>query len=365
MAVDHLNLEITSGELIALLGPSGCGKTTTLRMLAGFVRPDAGKILVNQQVFSSRGKTIPPEQRQMSMIFQSYAIWPHKTVFENVAFGLRLRRINREELLKRVHRVLEMTHLSQLGDRYPAQLSGGQQQRVALARALAIEPQILLLDEPLSNLDASLREEMRQEIRRIHNHTGLTTIYVTHDQAEALVLADRIAVMHAGTLQQVGTPEEIYQSPATEFVARFIGRCNVLPGKLLSYDRVDVGGVAIVATDRAREVMGQEVALCIRPHAIIVQSYRSQTTHSGKNSFTAWIEQHSYFGEFREYKVCLEEKTVRLNVVTPPTTIYHVGDRVHLILPPEHCRIVPCGSKVFAAVRQPMELHSKLNSVPD
>jgi iron(III) transport system ATP-binding protein len=342
VAVNHIDLEVAEGELIALLGPSGCGKTTTLRMLAGFLAPDDGQILVDDKVISSPKRTLPPEQRNMSMIFQSYAIWPHKTVFENVAFGLQLRRIAKGEIHLRVKRALEITYLDRLADRYPSQLSGGQQQRVALARAIVIEPQILLLDEPLSNLDASLRDEMRSEIRRIHDETGLTTVYVTHDQSEALVLADRIVVMSNGDIQQAGTPEEIYERPQTKFVAQFIGRCNVVPGMLLSNDDVDVKGVILQANDRVEgTVVGEPIALSIRPHAIAINAVDDVVYHNHTNSFHASIEQHAYFGEFREYRVRLEHSELRLTVVAPPPVQFQTGDRVVIQIPPHHCRILP------------------------
>jgi iron(III) transport system ATP-binding protein len=341
-AVNQINLDVANGELIALLGPSGCGKTTTLRMLAGFLSPDDGQILVDHAVVSSQKRSIPPEKRNMSMIFQSYAIWPHKTVFQNVAFGLQLRRVSKAELRARVMQALEVTYLDRFADRYPAQLSGGQQQRVALARAIVIKPQILLLDEPLSNLDASLRDEMRSEVRRIHDETGLTTVYVTHDQAEALVLADRIVVMSNGEIEQAGTPEEIYERPETEFVAQFIGRCNVLPGTLLDQDRVDVSGVILRAEDRTAGIQaGQSVALSVRPHSIIMDPIDCGIDPNGTNCFMVQVQQHSYFGEFREYQVRLQQSEVCLSVVTAPTIHHQVGDRLVVKIPPEHCRIVP------------------------
>ncbi|OKH25087.1 ABC transporter ATP-binding protein [Chroogloeocystis siderophila] len=341
-AVDHINLNVADGELIALLGPSGCGKTTTLRMLAGFVFPDEGRIFVGDRIVSSPQKTVPPEKRNMSMIFQSYAIWPHKTVFENVAFGLELRHVGREQLRSRVNRALEIVHLSRFANRYPAELSGGQQQRVALARAIVVEPQILLLDEPLSNLDASLRDEMRNEIRNLHDQLGLTTVYVTHDQGEALVLADRIVVMYEGTIQQVGTPEEIYESPATEFVARFIGRCNVLPGTLLASGQVDVGGVFITAKNNAPGVYpGDAVALSVRPHSIIMDSVYCPTDNPEMNCFSAWVEHHNYYGEFRDYTVRLDNSDIVLSVVTSPHVRHQIGEQMYLAIPAECCRVVP------------------------
>lgn len=339
-AVECLSLDVASGEFIALLGPSGCGKTTTLRLLAGFIKLDAGRILVDGEVFSSVKSTIPPERRGMSMLFQNYAIWPHKTVFENIAFGLRLRNVERNKLRMLVYQTLEVTRLSQLASCYPNQLSGGQQQRVALARAIVVEPRILLLDEPLSNLDAGLREELRDEIRRLHQATGLTMLYVTHDQAEALVLADRIVVMQEGKIQQVGTPEEIYERPATEFVARFIGRCNVLHGKLLPSGQVDIGGILITAINRAPDVrVGDEIAVTVRPHSLSLEPLTC-TTKNSSNCFVARVEQQAYLGEFRTYTVCLENTSVRLSVTTSPHVSYQVGDRLYLVVPAEYCRVV-------------------------
>src|SRR6202521_4292189 len=227
-AVDDVSLRIEHGLLVCLLGPSGCGKTTTLRLIAGFIEPSAGEIRVGERIVSSSARTLPPEQRHMSMIFQSYALWPHMTVAENVAYGLRLRKNDRDTIARKLKSILTTTHLEHLADRYPGELSGGQQQRVALARALVVEPETLLLDEPLSNLDANLREEMRFEVRRLHDQYRYTTVYVTHDQAEAMVTADRIAVMNLGRVEQVATPYEVYDKPRSEFVARFIGRTNIL-----------------------------------------------------------------------------------------------------------------------------------------
>ena len=231
VAVDDLNLEIAKGEFISLLGPSGCGKTTTLRMIAGFIQPSAGVIEMDREIIASAKRSLPPEKRGMVMIFQSYALWPHKTVAENVAFGLRLRKLGNAAIRHRVTEMLQAVKLDSLAGRYPAELSGGQQQRVALARAIVVEPAVLLLDEPLSNLDANLREEMRVEIRRLHNKFKMTTILVTHDQAEAMATSDRIAIMNKGKLEQVDTPLALYAWPKTRFVANFIGRTNFLEAR--------------------------------------------------------------------------------------------------------------------------------------
>jgi iron(III) transport system ATP-binding protein len=231
--VDSIDLAVERGSLVCLLGPSGCGKTTTLRLIAGFITPDGGEIRVGGRMVSSAGFGEPPERRRMSMIFQSYALWPHMTVRENVGYGLALRKLPKAEIASRVDRILAVTRLQALADRYPSELSGGQQQRVSLARALVVEPETLLLDEPLSNLDANLREEMRFEIRRLHDEYRYTTVYVTHDQAEAMTTADLIVVMSQGRIEQAGSPEEVYERPQTEFVARFLGGTNILKGRRL------------------------------------------------------------------------------------------------------------------------------------
>src|SRR5438105_634534 len=243
--VDSVSLTVEHGRLVCLLGPSGCGKTTTLRLIAGFVEPSAGEIRVGDRLVSSPGKTVPPERRNMSMIFQSYALWPHMTVAENIAYGLKLRKVDRDTLDRKLNAILATTHLAELADRYPGELSGGQQQRVALARALIVEPETLLLDEPLSNLDANLREEMRFEVRRLHDEYRYTTVYVTHDQSEAMTTADVIAVMNGGKIEQAASPEEIYDRPRSEFVARFIGSSNVIKGRARDAEHVEVAGMTV------------------------------------------------------------------------------------------------------------------------
>ena len=227
-AVANFSLELAKGEFVSLLGPSGCGKTTTLRMIAGFMPPTDGSIEMDGKQISSASGVVPPEHRRMSMIFQSYAIWPNITVGENVGFGLQVRKLPRAEIDRRVDKILDVVQMRNLKGRYPAELSGGQQQRVALARAIVVEPEVLLLDEPLSNLDVQLREELRAEIATLRARLGTTMVYVTHDQAEALALADRVAVMNQGVLEQVATPQTLYREPATPFVARFVGGANVL-----------------------------------------------------------------------------------------------------------------------------------------
>ncbi|HXF83379.1 MAG TPA: ABC transporter ATP-binding protein, partial [bacterium] len=233
-AVRALDLAVADGEFVTLLGPSGCGKTTTLRMIAGFIRPTTGRIAVDGRVLSDAAArtTVPPERRGMGMVFQTYAVWPHMTAFQNVAYPLRRQGRSRAEIESEVRRALQLVKLGDYAHRFPHELSGGQQQRVALARALVMEPAVLLLDEPLSNLDAKLREEMRFEIKELQRRLGITVVYVTHDQGEAMAMSQRIAVMSAGHLVQVGRPEEIYERPATPFVAAFLGVANFLPGRI-------------------------------------------------------------------------------------------------------------------------------------
>ncbi len=269
--VNEVSLDIADGELFFLLGPSGCGKTTLLRTIAGFYLPDNGTLKFGDRDVT----TLPPNQRNTGMVFQNYALWPHMTVAGNVAYGLDVRKIPADEKTKRVAAALAAVRMGEFAERPATLLSGGQQQRVALARALVVNPDVLLLDEPLSNLDAKLRLEMREEIRRLHKETGLTTIYVTHDQAEALSLADRVAVMNLGRIEQVGTPRELYRSPANEFVTSFLGAANFVEGHVTRIEsgRVSVStphGDIVCALDDLALVTGQTVTCVIRPHDVIV-----------------------------------------------------------------------------------------------
>ena len=295
-AVNNANLEIEKGELITLLGPSGCGKTTTLRMIAGFEFPTVGKIILDNQEINS----LPPHKREMSMVFQSYAIFPHLNVFENIAYGLNVQRLSKSIIKERVNKVLDLVHLQGYGDRAPTQLSGGQQQRVALARALIMEPKVLLMDEPLSNLDAKLREEMRTEIRRIQKEMSITSVYVTHDQIEAMTLSDRIVVMNQGIIEQVGTPVEIYRFPTSKFVANFIGRANFVAGKVREKKErnliVDALGETIELTNIQREFnLREAVTLIIRPEMIRIKK-------TGE-LFKGVIRRAVYLGDVIEYDV--------------------------------------------------------------
>ncbi|HEY7248639.1 MAG TPA: ABC transporter ATP-binding protein [Xanthobacteraceae bacterium] len=333
--VNDISLTIEHGRLMCLLGPSGCGKTTTLRLIAGFVEPSAGEIRVGEEVVSSPRRTVPPERRNMSMIFQSYALWPHMTVRENVAYGLKLRRMDRAAIERKLAAILATTHLAELADRYPGELSGGQQQRVALARALVVEPETLLLDEPLSNLDANLREEMRFEVRRLHDEYRYTTVYVTHDQSEAMTTADVIAVMNAGRIEQAGSPEEIYERPRSEFVARFIGSSNIVKGTALDRSHLACAGGKLRGTG-GNLVPGKEGAIAVRQHAIGVSVGKPE---SMENLLTGTVVRQVFLGASRDYLVELADRT-RLRVVASASDNIGQGTSVWLSLPPERCRIL-------------------------
>ena len=334
-AVDEVSLAIDHGLLVCLLGPSGCGKTTTLRLVAGFVTPDEGAIRVGERVVSSPKATLPPERRNMSMIFQSYALWPHLTVAENVAYGLKLRRLPRAEVTRRVGAILAVAKLSALAERYPGELSGGQQQRVALARALVVEPETLLLDEPLSNLDANLREEMRFEIRRLHDEYRYTTIYVTHDQTEAMTTADLIVIMNQGRIEQAGPPDEIYERPRSEFVARFIGGTNILKGRRIGADMVDCGGLRLRCAGGDYAASG-DTAVSVRLHEIRLEP-GTGTAEDAANLAAGTVARQIYLGAQRDYLVTLIDGQ-QLRVVTPSDVEVPVGSPVRLHLPPERCR---------------------------
>ena len=334
VAVDGVSLRVEHGQLVCLLGPSGCGKTTTLRLIAGFIEPSAGEIVVGGKVLSSPARTVPPEGRNMSMIFQSYALWPHMTVAENVAYGLKIRKLDKVTIDSKLQAILSTARLEALADRYPGELSGGQQQRVSLARALVVEPETLLLDEPLSNLDANLREEMRFEIRRLHDRYRYTTVYVTHDQSEAMTTADLIAVMNHGKVEQLGPPEEIYSRPRSEFVARFIGGANILRGSALDEARVSVAGSTLRTTGRTLTA-GKPVALSVRQHEIVLAAGKPQS--GTDNHLNAVVTRQVFLGSARDYTVALDDKT-ELRVTAPPGRNIAPGQRVWLHLPAEQVR---------------------------
>ena len=330
--VNDVSLTIAHGTLVCLLGPSGCGKTTTLRLIAGFMEPNAGEIRVGDRVVSTPQKTLPPERRNMSMIFQSYALWPHMTVAENIAYGLKLRKVDGAVIRQKLAAILATTRLAPLAERYPGELSGGQQQRVALARALIVEPETLLLDEPLSNLDANLREEMRFEVRRLHDEYRYTTVYVTHDQSEAMTTADVIAVMNAGKIEQAGSPEEIYNRPRSKFVASFIGMSNVVTGKTVNGNHLDFAGVHLRVNDGS--LKSGNSAISIRQHQIRLLA---KEPAAKDNIVAAKVMRQVFLGSSRDYMVEVAGGT-QLRVVTSAGDDVPQGSDVWLHLPAEYCR---------------------------
>ena len=332
VSVDGISLSVERGEFICLLGPSGCGKTTTLRMIAGFLEPDRGEIRVEGRTISKPGAVLPPERRNMGMIFQSYAVWPHMTVLQNVGYGLKMKSIAQPRRDERAMAMLKATQLDGLAHRYPSDLSGGQQQRVALARALAPQPAILLLDEPLSNLDANLRGEMRFEIRRLHDEFGGTSIYVTHDQVEAMTMADRIVVMNAGRIEQIGSPEEVYDRPRSRFVARFIGASNVIEGRRSGDRHVEVGGHPIAVGQGDFAAPGEAMGFCVKTHD--VELLASAPARSG-NTLPGVVRSQAYLGSHRDYIVDVGQEVL---VAAPAAFDVPPGTRVHLRFAAERCR---------------------------
>jgi putative spermidine/putrescine transport system ATP-binding protein len=302
-AVKSLSLTIAEGELVSLLGPSGCGKTTSLRIVAGFESPTSGRLSIGGRDMTH----VPVEQRGLSMVFQNYALFPHLNVIENVAFGLRLKRVSKPEIEARVRKALDQVGLAGLGDRSPRQLSGGQQQRVSLARALVVNPAVLLMDEPLSNLDLKLREQLRDEIRSLQRALGITAIYVTHDQGEAMAMSDRIAVMRAGGIEQIGRPREIYERPSTTFVASFIGHCNLLPGAVdaaTSVFRTPRGLALRVAAAPPSSSERGEIRLAIRPETVHFAA-EEPAMPAGGNRLSGRVTNVVYLGDVAQVAVTL------------------------------------------------------------
>ncbi len=341
-AVRDLSFEIRDGEFFSILGPSGCGKTTTLRMLAGFEAPEAGRILFDNEEVTS----LPAEQRHTGMVFQNYALFPHLTVFENVAFGLRARKRPQNEINDRVAAALDLVEMRALQNRLVTQLSGGQQQRVAVARAIAVEPKILLLDEPLSNLDAQLRRTTRTELKRLQRQLGITTIYVTHDQDEALALSDRMLIMHQGAAQQIGTPEEVYQTPSNFFVMSFIGASNALTGKVQTLDARNMTlageGWQLLLPAQPQFAPGANVHVAFRPEHCRIDATpnHSATTLLGKINAAEfggshWLVQCEIGGQ-----LCL----VRVPIETTENALvknWQIGGQLPLTIRPEHFIIFP------------------------
>jgi iron(III) transport system ATP-binding protein len=334
VSVDGISLAVERGEFICLLGPSGCGKTTTLRMIAGFLEPDGGEIRVEGRSISKPGKVLPPERRNMSMIFQSYAVWPHMTVRQNVAYGLKMKRVPQAERDTRTDAMLAATKLAAYAERYPSELSGGQQQRVALARALAPKPEILLLDEPLSNLDANLRGDMRFEIRRLHEEFHDTSIYVTHDQTEAMTMADRIVVMNLGRIEQIGTPEDVYDRPSSRFVARFIGASNVVDARQVADREVEVAGHRLAIGQGAFAGAGKDMSFCVKTHDL---ELLGDAAPLANNALPGVVRSQAYLGRHRDYIVQVDGGQ-ELLVGAPAAFDVPPGTKVHVRFAPERCR---------------------------
>ena len=336
VALKEFNLSANTGEILVLLGPSGCGKTTLLRSIAGLERPDSGEILLgNELVFSEkRGVFTPPHLRHIGMVFQNYALWPHLTVLRNVSYPLKIRRIPRATIRRKVGEMLSLVQLDGLERRYPHELSGGQQQRVALARALIMDPRLLLLDEPLSSLDAKLREEMREELKRVHGETELTMLYVTHDQTEAMALADRIGVMESGRLIQLGPPPEIYEHPGTEFVARFIGTGNLLSGEVKTRN-----GDAILALENGGSVPLSHVTLPTSGPVLLTVRPEEIEISRNDGGLAATIKSVTYLGNAIEYR--LQAGELNLRARTDPGETYSEGEqvfvRIHKVTPITRC----------------------------
>ncbi len=333
-AVDRVSLDVPDGSFFTLLGPSGCGKTTTLRIVAGFYPPDRGDVLIG----GTRVNDLPPHRRQTAMVFQEYALFPHMTAFDNVAYGLRMRRVREPEMRRRVAAALGLVGLAGVEQAFPARLSGGQQQRVALARALVVEPEVLLMDEPLSNLDAKLRVRVRTEIRQLQRQLGKTALYVTHDQEEALAVSDRIAVMDRGRVQQIGTPTEIYHRPANHFVADFVGLANFLDAQAAGPGALRVGGATLrVAADGPRERAGDgRVTAVLRPETIRLH----RTAPAGRdNVLPGRVSASSFLGTLARYWVQAAGMTWIVDVPAPGETTLATGD-VFLEIPAEHIHVL-------------------------
>ncbi len=326
-AVKDTSLEIVPGAFVTLLGPSGCGKTTTLRMIAGFESPDEGEIYLGGEAINA----LTPNKRDTAMVFQSYALLPHYNIFDNVAYGLKLRKLDKDVIRKKVLDILELVGLEGMESRMTNQLSGGQQQRVALARALVLEPGVLLFDEPLSNLDAKLRVSMRTEIRRIQQEAGITAIYVTHDQSEAMALSDQIIVMEKGVVAQIGAPQEIYYHPASEFVADFIGEANFLRGKLVRHEGknavLEIGGVQVPVLDVSGKADGSDATLVLRPESAVL---------AGEGVLPCKVVLSCFMGSYQNYHVKVGEYLVKITDFNPKSKkIYQVGDSAFVDFAPD------------------------------
>ena len=341
-AVDHIDLEVKEGDLVTLLGPSGCGKTTTLRMIAGFEIPTSGSIHIDDEDVS----TTPPNQRPTTMVFQNYALFPHLKVFENIAYGPKIRRDAANDIRRKTEEIMGLVGLEGFEERSPAQLSGGQQQRVSLARSLIMEPKVLLLDEPLSNLDAKLRVSTRLEIRKIQQRVGITSVYVTHDQEEAMTLSDRVVIMHQGKIMQIGTPQEIYAYPVNRFVADFIGKANFIRGHVTGMRpdnalEIEIMGKKIIVPvlkDAHKE--GADVLLVLRPESVRLESKKPDT-------LTGIIREAVYLGSQMVYEVDMADNIITVEIANPQEhIIFDTGEEVTLTFQEKNLHILPYEKEV-------------------
>jgi iron(III) transport system ATP-binding protein len=332
-AVNNISLEVEKEELFFLLGPSGCGKTTTLRIIAGFYVPEEGKIFFDDKIMNN----VPPNKRNIGMVFQNYALWPHMTVYDNITYGLKVKGISQNSRVQKAKKVLRIVKMERFSKRYPNQLSGGQQQRIALARALVIEPDLLLFDEPLSNLDAKLRIDTREEIKRIQKELGITTIYVTHDQSEALSMADKIAIMKEGQIEQIGSPREIYNNPTNGFVASFIGETNFLQGKIKELRKEKAIAVVEVNLEydiyasipRKKFSKGNDVICSVRPERIRVVKENIET-EKDHNIFKGTISSLDYYGFLEHYVINALGTELKVTNFNPRSSTHREGDKVYL-----------------------------------
>ncbi|MBB6698364.1 ABC transporter ATP-binding protein [Clostridium algidicarnis] len=331
-AVDNISVDIKAGEFVTLLGPSGCGKTTTLRMVAGFEIPTEGDIYLGGDIIND----LTPDKRDTSMVFQSYALFPHYNIYDNIAYGLKLKKMDKGTIKDKVNSIIELVGLTGMENRYPNQLSGGQQQRVALARALIMEPGVLLFDEPLSNLDAKLRVYMRTEIRKIQKKVGITAIYVTHDQSEAMSLSDRIIIMNKGVIEQVGTPKEIYYTPKTEFVADFIGTANFITGKILEVKNdkatIEIEGQKIEVNYNGTKNAGEECKVVLRPEAVTI---------ARDGIIDVEVLLSTFMGSYQDYIVKTKNTEIKIQDNNPQgREVFKEGDKVKIAFSPLNVHII-------------------------
>ncbi|MFZ5860913.1 MAG: ABC transporter ATP-binding protein [Spirochaetota bacterium] len=362
VAVNDVNLEIQAGELVTILGPSGCGKTTTLRMIAGFEYPTSGSILIGGRDVAM----IPPNKRGLSMVFQSYALFPHLSIYENVAYGLRVQKLPAQEIRERTERALELMQLTSMARRFPSQVSGGQQQRIALARAIVIEPSVLLFDEPLSNLDAKLREYMRDELRKLQKRLGITSLYVTHDQSEAMAISDRIVIMKDGCIQQVGTPREIYAYPHSKFVADFMGKANFINVNVLGMEgeaaRIEIEGRQfVVPRPGAVAPKAGKALLVVRPETLKLVPLGESASEAdlsaggargspGIAALKGRIDRFTYFGNIARYEVSTENAPLLIESYNPGASqILEEGAAVGIVIDFESARLLPADEQEHRA----------------